>query len=383
MKRGVAELPLHGGHVPRWLLSRMVELSKLVVKLVVDEYGTRGFLERVADPAWFQALSNLVGMDWDSSGSTTVTTAVLKTVLAELDLRVYAAGGKGDASLRTPEELRALADRLGLDGEGLAKTSYLVAKVDSAALQAGYQLYHHAFFLDAEGGWAVVQQGMKPEARVARRYHWYSDSVKSFVERPHLGVVGLPGLALNTVDEGLDRHRKLLADLACEGPRRVEALVKQALAAADCYAPLVSYSPYSPEARRAVERYRRLGRVSVNRDALIAARELGVRDYCELLQVKGVGPATIRALALVVELVYETPPSWRDPVTHSPDPFKFAYAVGGKDGIPFPVDKRTYDELISILRELAARKGLPSWALRRLAWLTKSWEPPVEEKVPT
>lgn len=384
MRRGFAELPLHTGEVPRWLLARMMELGKVVVKLVVDEYGTRGFLERVADPVWFQALSNLIGMDWDSSGSTTVTTAVLKRAFSELDLGVYAAGGKGDASLRTPEELRGTAARLGLDGEELARVSALVAKVDSAALQAGYQLYHHAFFLDAEGRWAVVQQGMNTSLKLARRYHWFSESVRSFVELPHSGVSGIPGVALNTVDRGIDEHRRLLTDLAAEGARKVEVQLKQALAAAQGYTQLVGYTPYSTsEIRRVFAKYRQLGGLSVNREALELARELGVRRYEELLGVRGVGPATIRALALVAELVYETPPSWRDPVTHPPDPFKFAYAVGGKDGVPFPVDRKTYDELLSILNQLISRKGLPAGTLRRLAQLTKNWTPPPEDKVPT
>ncbi|MEM1847972.1 MAG: DUF763 domain-containing protein [Thermofilum sp.] len=383
MRRGVAELPLHGGRVPPWLIARMKELAEIVVRLVVDEFGTKGFLERVADPVWFQALNNLIGMDWDSSGSTTVTTAVLKDALSRVELGVYAAGGKGDASLKTPEELRSIAARLDLDAERLVEASYLVAKVDSAALQAGYQLYHHAFFVDAEGRWAVVQQGMNPQARLARRYHWFSESLHSFVETPHSGVSGVAGLALNTVDANLAQHQRLLVDLAKEDPRKVEGLVKQALAVARGVTPLVSYEPYRPEkARELLKRYSRLGGISVNRRSLLAARELDVRNYEMLLGVRGLGPSTIRALALVAELVYETPPSWRDPVTHPPDPFKFAYAVGGKDGIPFPVDRKTYDELLTILGELTRKVKNPS-ALRRLAALTKSWSPPPEEKIPT
>jgi len=381
--RGYAELPLHDGSVPAWLIAKMKELAEAVVRLVVEEYGTRGFLERIADPVWFQALNNLIGMDWDSSGSTTVTTAVLKSVLSRLELGVYAAGGKGDASRRTPDELRAIAARLGLDAERLVRCSYMVAKVDSAALQAGYQLYHHSFFVDSEGRWAVVQQGMNARERLARRYHWFSESLRSFVELPHSGVCGVAGSALNTVDANLGEHQRLLVDLAKEGPGRVEGLLKQALAAASGVAPLVGYRPYRPEeARRVVEKYRRLGGVAVSREALLAARELDVRSYEELLGVRGLGPSTIRALALVAELVYETPPSWRDPVTHPVDPFKFAYAVGGKDGVPFPVDKRTYEELTRILGELMHRVD-SRWALRWLAELMYRWTPPPEERVPT
>ncbi|RLF04256.1 MAG: DUF763 domain-containing protein [Thermoprotei archaeon] len=383
MKRGIAELPLHVGHVPQWLASRMKRLAAIVVELVVDEYGTRGLLERLADPVWFQALNNIIGMDWDSSGSTTVTTAILKEVLAELDLGVYAAGGKGGKSLRTPSELAAIADRLGLDGAELVRTSILVAKVDNAALQDGYQLYHHTFFVDEAGRWAVVQQGMNLKARMARRYHWFSEALRSFTESPHSGICGLKRVALNTVDRGLEEHQKLLVDLSKEDPRRVEAYLRQAVALAKGYRPLSYYAPYRPERARAlVKRYLRLGGVSLNKSALVEAREAGVRSYRELLEVRGVGPSTLRALALVAELVYETPPSWRDPVTHPPDPFKFAYAVGGKDGVPFPVDRRTYDELLRILGELK-RRVRGGWELRRLAALTKKWSPPPEEKVPT
>ena len=385
MRTGYADLPLHGGSVPPWLLARMKKLAALVVELIVDEWGTRGLLERLADPVYFQALNNLIGMDWDSSGSTTVTTAVLREVLSSRELGVRAAGGKGARSLRTPEELRAIAEAYGLDAGRLAETSYLVAKVDTAALQSGYQLYHHTFFVDSEGRWAVVQQGMKPSERLARRYHWFSETAGDLVSNPHSGVAGRrEEYALNTVDRVAEGFRRLAVDLAAEGPEKLESLVRQALALAEGYRPLVSYTPYDPaRARETVRRLRSLGGLRADREGLLAARELGVRSYRELLSVRGVGPSTIRALALVAELVYETPPSWRDPVSHPVDPFKFAYAVGGKDGVPFPVDRRTYDELLSILSQLTSRKDLPAGILRRLAQLTKNWTPPPEDKVPT
>lgn len=377
-------MPLHTGHVPSWLLVRMKELAEVVMKLVVEEYGTSGFLERIADPLWFQALNNIIGMDWDSSGSTTVTAAIVRDLLKRLDLGVYAAGGKGDASLRTPVELKGIAERLGLEGKMLARTSTLVAKVDSVALQAGYQLYHHVFFVDFEGRWAVVQQGMNEKVRMARRYHWFSESLHSFVETPHSGISGVTGLALNTVDKGMDKHQRLLVDLASEKPHRLESMIKQVLAITKGDTPLFSYySPYSiKEARETAKKYLKLGGVSTNIIALRQVSELGVSSYQELLGIRGIGPSTLRALALVAELVYETPPSWRDPVTHPVDPFKFTYAVGGKDGVPFPVDRKTYDELLEILSELT-RRIRSSWALRRFAVLTKKWSPPPEEKIPT
>ena len=385
MKIGVAELPLHGGQVPRWLISRMMKLGRILIELIVDEYGPCGLLERLSDPAYFQAINNIIGMDWDSSGSTTVTTAVLKHALEEAGLGVRMAGGKGSKSRDTPEELRAIAKGFDLDPESYVRTSYLVAKVDSAAVQAGYQLYHHAFFLAEDGSWAVIQQAMKSEAKVARRMHWFSEKITDPVNEPYTGVAGpREPLALNTVASESSRFRKLAVDLALEGPSKVEGYVKQVEALAKGYQPLVSYRPYEPLSLREVYmKYAKLGFPRVEKTGLELVRQQGVNSYSELLLVRGVGPSTIRALALVGELVYETPPSWRDPVTHPLDPFKFAYAVGGKDGVPFPVDKKTYDELVSILNELLERKVYSKWILRQLSELTKNWSPPSEDKRPT
>ncbi|ABL78589.1 DUF763 domain-containing protein [Thermofilum pendens] len=385
MKTGVAELPLHDGSVPRWLIARMERLAGILVEMIVEEYGTRGLLERLADPVYFQAINNIIGMDWDSSGSTTVTTAVLKKVLEERELGVKACGGKGSSSRKAPEEIRLHAEKYGLDPSGLVSTSYLVAKVDSAALQAGYQLYHHAFFFDEEGRWAVVQQGMKPSTRTARRYHWFSERVGDVTVEPHSGIHGFrEPFALNTVAAEAGEFRRLVVDLVGEGASRLERLVSEALRVLEGYSPLVSYAPYSAEKARSLrERMRRLGKPSLSREALASLAGRGVESFRDILAAKAVGPSAIRALALVAELVYETPPSWRDPVTHQVDPFKFAYAVGGKDGVPFPVDRKTYDELISILEELKQRfRGEPG-VFRRLAELTKNWTPPPEEKVPT
>ncbi len=385
MRVGVAELPLHAGAVPRWLIERMTGLARAVVELIVDEYGPRGLLERISDPVYFQALNNLIGMDWDSSGSTTVTTAVLKAVINSMDVGVRVAGGKGKKSLETPAELEKLAGDLGLDPAPYIKTSYLVAKVDSAGIQAGYQLYHHAFFVAEDGTWAVVQQGMKPEAGVARRMHWFSERISDPVNEPHSGISGVrESFALNTVAGEASGFRKLAVDLAQEGASRIEGYIRQAVAIASGYRPLAFYKPYENlNARAVLERYAKLGMPRPEKRGLEVAREMRVESYSELLSIRGIGPSTIRALALVAELVYETPPSWRDPVTHPVDPFKFAYAVGGKDGVPFPVDKKTYDELLSILGKLLERKVYSKWVLKQLAVLTKGWNPPPEDKKPT
>ncbi|MEZ0345560.1 MAG: DUF763 domain-containing protein [Infirmifilum sp.] len=385
MRVGVAELPLHGGEVPRWLIVRMIKLARVLAELIIDEHGPRGFIERVSDPVYFQAINNIIGMDWDSSGSTTVTTAVLKSVLNEADLGVRVAGGKGRKSRDTPQELEDIAGKYQLDASRYIETSYLVAKVDTAAVQAGYQLYHHTFFLAEDGTWAVVQQAMKPDAKVARRIHWYSEKVIDPVNEPHAGVAGFrEPFALNTIAREASGFRRLAVDLVEEGPSKLEEHLRQAEALTSGYQPLFVYRPYEPlSLREVVKKYSRLGLPRVERKSLEAAREKGISSYTELLKVRGVGPSTIRALALVAELVYETPPSWRDPVTHPIDPFKFAYAVGGKDGVPFPVDKRTYDELLSILNALLERKIYSKWVLRQLATLTRSWSPSPEEKKPT
>lgn len=358
-------------------------MTRIVVALVVDEYGPPGLLERLADPLWFQALNNIVGMDWDSSGSTTVTTALVRDALADLQLGLYGAGGKGARSRLAPREIAAAAEKAGLPAEQLVEASRLAAKADNTALQDGYQLYHHAFFFDEEGRWAVVQQGMNPGRRMARRYHWYSPRPGFPELQHHSGIAGVPGVAMNTLDREAERHRRALLDLASEKPSAVEGELRALEALADGYRPLAYYTPYTPEeARRLIQRYRALGSLRLNRDALRAAWEARPRSYGELLGIPGLGPSTLRALSLVAELVYETPPSWRDPVTHPPDPFRYAYAVGGKDGAPFPVSREFYDEVLALLERLA-EKTRDRRVLRLLAEASKRWEPPPWGKRPT
>jgi len=379
MRRGIAELPLHGGHVPPWLALRMKRLSKLLLRLLIDEYGTEGLLERLADPIWFQALNNLIGMDWDSSGSTTVTAGILKEVLSEEDFGVRAAGGKGARSRRTPEELKQIGKIYELDVEKYIKTSKLVAKVDTVALQTGYQLYHHVFFVDREGRWAIVQQGMKPDIKMARRYHWFDTN--TFTMDPHKGIIGIKmNYALNTISREAKEYQKTLLDVVSEDPRKIEREVETLKAVEEGYRPLVYYKPRDADEIPLLRRYKSLGKLELNRKALEIARELSVSNYDELLLVKGLGPSTLRALSLVLELVYDVHPSWKDPVTHPPDPFKFAYAVGGKDRVPFPIERRTYDELNSFL-ELLLEKGKRERDLvKQVTRISKRWRFPEEEK---
>ncbi|NJE07584.1 DUF763 domain-containing protein [Thermococcus sp. M39] len=383
MRRGIAELPLHGGHVPPWLAARMKRLARLVLILLVDEYGTKGVLERLADPVWFQALNNLIGMDWDSSGSTTVTTGILKEVLSKEELGIKAAGGKGAKSRETPAQLKDICEKYELDSSEYVRISRLVAKVDTVALQTGYQLYHHVFFLDEEGNWAVVQQGMNPKVKLARRYHWFD--TESFTLEPHKGISGIKlEYALNTVDKNTKEYQKTLLDLVKEDPKKLEKELKTLTAVAKGYKPLIVYKPYEKlNLFDTVKRYKSLGQIELNQRALELARELDIKNYDELLLLKGLGPSTLRALSLVLELVYDVHPSWRDPVTHPPDPFKFAYAVGGKDRVPFPIDKPTYDELISFLEKLVEKNPQERTIVKAVTKITRGWRFPDEEKRPT
>ncbi len=384
MRRGIAELPLHGGHVPRWLALRMKRLADLVIKLLVDEYGTQGVLERLADPVWFQALNNLIGMDWDSSGSTTVTAGMVKEVLSKEDLGIKAAGGKGAKSRKTPEELKQISEIYGLDADEYIKTSKLVAKVDTVALQTGYQLYHHVFFVDQDGRWTIVQQGMNPSIKLARRYHWFSEKIESFTLEPHKGISGIKSdYSLNTIAKESKEYQKTLLDIISESPTKIEREVKSIEALSKGYAPLF-YKPYEKrEVLPIMERYQSFGRFELNKKALELARELSVSNYDELLLIKGLGPSTLRALSLVLELVYDVHPSWKDPVTHPPDPFKFAYAVGGKDKVPFPIERGTYDDLISFLEKLLEKGKEEREVVKQVTKISEKWKFPEEEKRPT
>ncbi|ACS90406.1 DUF763 domain-containing protein [Thermococcus sibiricus] len=381
MRRGIAELPLHGGHVPRWLALRMKRLADLVIKLLVDEYGTQGVLERLADPVWFQALNNLIGMDWDSSGSTTVTAGMVKDVLSKEDLGIKAAGGKGTKSRKTPEELKQISEIYGLDADEYIKTSKLVAKVDTVALQTGYQLYHHVFFVDQDGRWTIVQQGMNPSIKLARRYHWFSEKIESFTLEPHKGISGIKSdYSLNTIAKESKEYQKTLLDIISESPTKIEREVKSIEALSKGYTPLF-YKPYEKrEVLPIVERYQSFGRFELNKKALELARELSVSNYDELLLIKGLGPSTLRALSLVLELVYDVHPSWKDPVTHPPDPFKFAYAVGGKDKVPFPIERSTYDDLISFLEKLLEKGKEEREVVKQVTKISEKWKFPEEEK---
>ncbi len=373
---GVADLPLHGGHVPRWLAEIMKRMARAVAEVVIVEHGTEGFLKRLADPYWFQAFNNVIGMDWDSSGSTTVTLGILKTVLDPEEHGIAILGGKGARARAVSRELEETAERLGLGTkttELLETVSRLGAKVDSALLQDGYSIYHHALVVDERGRWVIVQQGMNPEAKMARRYHiaWYiSDDVTL---EPHSGVASDErGEPLNLTHRESVGARRVVVDVVSEGVRRMERMIAEVNAILKGMRPL--FGPPPPRAPRPkLPYYRPIKMTPRLLKALKKAYEARPSSVPELLLTKGVGPEVVRALSLVAELIYREPPSLHDPVTAPINPFKYAFAVGGKDGIPYPVRRDLARVVIEELREVVERARLGDRerlrALRRLASL--------------
>jgi len=346
-RTGVAKLPLHNGKAPKWLVVRMRKLAKEIVTIIVDEYGTGEFLRRISDPFWFQALGCVLGYDWHSSGVTTVVTGVLKQAVIPEEHGVAVCGGKGKISRQTPLEIGQVGEKFGFSTnkiESLQYASRISAKVDNVAIQAGYQLYHHAFFVDEDGRWAVIQQGMCPQDRTARRYHWLSENISNFVVEPHNAIVGdaCRQMALDMTAKESEGCRKASVDLACEPPRKLMRLVMSIRPAYQ-----KSLEDWLPETAQTAWTDYKIDVLSmpanINWKALQEVYELQPRNYEELLGFKGVGAATVRGLALIAELIYGEKPSWKDPV-------KYSFAYGGKDGVPYPVDRRAMDESIQILR---------------------------------
>jgi uncharacterized protein len=343
-RTGFAHLPLHGGRAPSWLFQRMVPLSREIVLFLAAEFGREEVLRRLSDPFWFQAFGCVLGFDWHSSGLTTTVCGALKEALrgTERELGIYVAGGKGATSRKTPAEITAACDRLGRDPAPLVYASRISAKVDNSAVQDGYQLYQHTFVFTAEGRWCIVQQGMSDETSMARRYHWLSDDVRSYVNEPHSAVCcDATGETLNLVAAESAAVRDASAALAREKPEVV----------------LLSL-PRRHHVRDADIDPRRLHKV------LLQTYENPPADFEALLATPGVGAKTLRALALTSELIYGTQASFRDPA-------RYSFAHGGKDGTPFPVDRATYDRTIEVMRTALGRAKIghseKMHAFRRLA----------------
>lgn len=329
MKRsGVADLPLHGGRVPPWLAARMVLLGTAISESVVEHYGRPALLSRLSDPFWFQALGSVMGMDWHSSGITTSVIGALKKGLnpRARELGIHVCGGRGRQSRATPDELRAVADRAGLDGESLVRTSRLTARIDNNAIDDGFQIYLHGFVVSADGDWAVVQQGMNGGSRLARRYHWHSAAVRDFTADPHTAIVGEhAGVIRNLVDRRAGPAQDALLRITREDPAKTLAEARHLI------------MPRHHDVRVEDVNARRLGAV------LALAHERDLRDFASLLLVEQLGPRTLQSLALIAEVVHGT-------ATRFDDPARFSFAHGGKDGHPFPVPLRIYDDSLSVLR---------------------------------
>ena len=329
MKRsGFADLPLHGGRVPQWLAERMTKLGTAITENIVRDYGTSAFLSRLSDPFWFQALGAVMGMDWHSSGITTSVMGALKRGLAPKadELGLYLCGGRGRFSRNTPAELRLLGDRHGFDGETLVRTSRLTARIDNNAIADGFQIYLHNFVLAADGEWAVVQQGLNDPNGLARRYHWHSATVEDFVAEPHTGIVGEnQGTIMNLVDTKARPAQKALLEIAHERPDKTLSAARHLKL------------PRYHEVREKNVDLKRLGAV------LAVAYERELHDFAELLLLENLGPRTLQSLALVAEVVHGAPSRFDDPA-------RFSFAHGGKDGHPFPVPLKTYDQSINFLR---------------------------------
>ena len=337
MKRsGAADLPLHYGQVPPWLAQRMAKLGFAITESILVEYGKGEFLRRMSDPFWFQSLGAVMGMDWHSSGITTSVLGALKKSINphSASLGIYVCGGKGKHSRATPDELVRIAMKTGLNGNELVRSSKLSAKVDNTAIQDGFQLYTHNFILSDAGQWTVVQQGMKEETKTARRYHWHSDNLKSFVEQPHTGICGVnQGIILNLTDAQAADTKKEIMKLTRESPVDIINEFRNLV------------MPAHHDVRVEDVNLKRLGSV------LWLAHENKPEQFEELLMLNGVGPRTIQSLSLVSEVIHGTPSRFKDPA-------RFSFAHGGKDGHPFPVPVKVYDEVIDTLHTAISKAKL-------------------------
>ena len=349
MKRsGYADLPLHYGKVPPWLAERMAKLGGAIVEALIIEYGKSEVVKRLSDPAWFQSLGCVMGMDWHSSGITTSVMGALKKSLnpRAKELGIYICGGRGKHSRNTPGELLTIANKTGLNGNELVRNSRLVAKVDNTAVQDGFQIYLHSFVITDDGDWAVIQQGMNERLRTARRYHWHSKNVKSFTEEPHTFIYGPnQGKILNLTDKNARETKNSILEISKENVEKSIPEIKKVIL------------PAHHDVRKEDVNLKRLGAI------LIASQSRQVNNFEDFLLLEGCGPRTLQSLALVSEVIYGTPSRFEDPA-------RFSFAHGGKDGHPFPVPVKTYDETIHVLETAITKAKLgqteKSEALKKL-----------------
>jgi uncharacterized protein len=335
-RSGYADLPLHYGRVPQWLAERMTLLGGAIIEAIAMEYGKTEVLRRLSDPLWFQSLGCVLGMDWHSSGITTSVMGALKRALNPRsdELGIFICGGRGKHSRNTPNELLKVAEKTGLNGSELIRSSKLVAKVDNTAIQDGFQLYLHNFIVTSEGEWSVVQQGLNDASGMARRYHWHSKSFESFLVEPHVGITGInQGLILNLTDHQAASTRSGILGIASEHPVKMLSEIRKIV------------MPRHHEVQQSDVNLKRLGAV------LTLAQETNVQNFESLLLLEGLGPRTLQSLTLVSEVIHGTPSRFQDPA-------RFSFAHGGKDGHPFPVPVKVYDETISTLRNAVEKSKI-------------------------
>lgn len=351
MKTGVANLPLHYGSCPRWLFENMVKLGRVITEAFVYEHGAEKFLFRLSDPYFFQSLACVLSFDWHSSGVTTTVCGALKEGLrgTEKELGIFVCGGKGRTSRKTPGEIETFGQRYSFNSQPLIYASKISAKVDNNALQDGYQLYHHSFFFTKNGKWAVVQQGMNSLNHWARRYHWLSDEVADFVNEPHAGIASdKKGEVLNLVDSTSKQNRTITTKVAQQKPKKITQTIRKLQVSKLPERHQVLISDINPQNLKKI---------------FLSTYEQQPENFEKLLGMKGVGPKTIRALSLISELVYGAPASTKDPA-------RFSFAHGGKDGTPYPVNRKTYNQSIEFLKEAINKAKLGHYeklhALRRL-----------------
>lgn len=355
-RTGIATVPLHYGKAPTWLFERMRTLSREIIIAIVSEFGARELLKRLSDPFWFQAVGCILGFDWHSSGLTTTVCGALKEGIRDIsrDIGVFITGGKGATSRRTPIEIESFGKYISINPATLIYASKMSAKVDNTALQDGYQLYHHTFIFTRDGLWAVIQQGMNEADRTARRYHWLGEGVSDFVCEPHSAICAEKGAdVLNMVAKESTEARAVCTDISRDNPEKIVSEIKKLQALQLPQRHKIRITDINPD---------RLERT------FLKTYEQQPEDFRSLLEIEGVGPKTIRALALLSELLYETPPSFRDPA-------RFSFAHGGKDGHPYPVDRKTYDTTIEVIRKAVASAKIGNYekmqAINRLSSLIR------------
>ncbi len=351
-KTGYSDLPLHGGKAPRWLFNRMVKLSGLIIEIIVENEGTEGLLHKVSDVFWFQSLGCLLGFDWHSSGLTTTLTGAVKEALKIRDIGIVVCGGKGKTSLKTPDEIRIWADKTGIDGEIYVDISRLVAKIDTVALQDGYSLYHHTFWLDDKGNWAVVQQGLNDKNGYARRYHYIYDEIESFEEEPHKSIEG--------------QKEESVLNLVSKRSNDTRDVIKGLIKNYDYYRVVNMYIESLKMPKRHhikktdvnTKRFKSILRKVYNQDID------KIDNFSDVLLLRNLGPSTMLSLTLISEMIFGKKPDYNDPA-------RYSFAFGGKDGHPYPVNKKVYDDTIFYLENIVRKIKLSSYEKDKLLYKLK------------